>query len=59
MQVEALSSVELRSIPLSSLQGYVFPGGKTFVFKKARVSDFGDSVAFITYADPGVIVDVD
>ncbi|KAK5655523.1 hypothetical protein OQA88_5454 [Cercophora sp. LCS_1] len=58
-QVHALDSIELKQIPLSSMQNYVFPGGKAFVFKNAKFSDFGDLVSDITYADPGVIVDED
>jgi hypothetical protein len=43
---------ELTDIPLSTLQNYVFPAGKTFVFRDARFSDHQDLITNIGYADP-------
>lgn len=51
-EMENVEATQLESIPVSELQGYVFPGNKTFVFKQAKFSEFGDLVAGITYANP-------
>ncbi len=48
----ACTSTNLTDIPVSALQNFVFPGGKTFVFKDASFSNYQDLVAHITYADP-------
>ncbi|KAK3354080.1 hypothetical protein B0T25DRAFT_632340 [Lasiosphaeria hispida] len=45
-------STSFADVPLDIFRNYVFPGGKTFVFKHASFSDFQDLVAFINYADP-------
>jgi hypothetical protein len=50
--VNNFSATKLNDIPLSFTQNYVFPGGKTFVFKDVSFSDFQDLVSFISYADP-------
>jgi hypothetical protein len=42
----------LSDIPVGSAQNFVFPGGKSFAFKDAAFSAYGDLVAHITYADP-------
>ena len=42
----------LQDIPLSVVQDYVFPGGKTFAFKSVAFSDTEDLVSHITYTDP-------
>ncbi len=39
-------------IPVSDLQSFVFPGGKTFAFKDAAFSDNQDLTTHITYVDP-------
>ncbi|KAF4963458.1 hypothetical protein FSARC_8555 [Fusarium sarcochroum] len=51
-QADALVSSNLRDIPLSVLQKYIFPGGQTFTFKDVRFSDNQDLLASITYVDP-------
>jgi hypothetical protein len=42
----------VKDIPLSTIQNYVFPGGRTFIFKSVGFSDYQDLVSFISYADP-------
>lgn len=52
---DAASSVagsNFTDIPISTLQKYVFPGGKTFAFKDVQFSDNQDLYAAITYVDP-------
>jgi hypothetical protein len=49
---QGCASTTLNDIPVAVLQNFVFPGGKTFVFKDASFSDYQDLVAHITYADP-------
>lgn len=41
----------LKDIPVSVIQDFVFPGGKTFIFKEAEFSTNQDLVSYITYAD--------
>ena len=41
-----------QSFPITTIQNYVFPGGKTFTFKQAAFSDNQDLTALITYVDP-------
>jgi hypothetical protein len=50
--VAPLASQNLRDIPLSVIQDYVFPGGKTFAFKSVGFSDHQDLVSHITYTEP-------
>ncbi|MFI8997369.1 hypothetical protein [Streptomyces sp. NPDC053542] len=47
-----VTSTNLQDIPVSVVQNFVFPGGRTFAFKSAQFSDFGDLVSHITYTDP-------
>ena len=35
--------------PISAIQNFVFPGGKSFVFKSVGFSAFQDLVSFISY----------
>ncbi|KAK3379572.1 hypothetical protein B0T24DRAFT_717113 [Lasiosphaeria ovina] len=52
---EALSritSTNFVDIPVTQLQNFVFPGGRTFAFKKAAFSKNQDLVSLITYTDP-------
>ncbi|KAH7353146.1 hypothetical protein BKA66DRAFT_575495 [Pyrenochaeta sp. MPI-SDFR-AT-0127] len=46
-----VGSSGLTDIPVSTLQKYVFPGGKSFIFKDARFSNNQDLFASISYAD--------
>ncbi|KAF3400011.1 hypothetical protein F1880_008054 [Penicillium rolfsii] len=48
-QLKALTSIQLGTIPVSAMQGFVFPGGNTFIFNKAVFSEYQDLLAFITY----------
>ncbi|HEY0014829.1 MAG TPA: hypothetical protein VGC13_00865 [Longimicrobium sp.] len=48
----AMAATSLQDIPLSVFQNFVFPGGKTFMFKDVAFSDNQDLVAHITYANP-------
>lgn len=50
--VAPLASQNMRDIPLSVIQDYVFPGGKTFAFKSVGFSDHQDLVSKITYTEP-------
>ena len=43
---------QLQDMPISTIQDYVFPGGKTFIFKSVQFSDYQDLVSSISYADP-------
>lgn len=43
---------DLGELPVSVIQGFVFPGGKTFTFTKATFSPHGDLMAFINYVEP-------
>ncbi|WP_037570200.1 hypothetical protein [Phaeacidiphilus oryzae] len=47
-----VTSTGLTDIPVSVTQDFVFPGGRTFAFKSAAFSDFGDLASHITYTDP-------
>lgn len=46
------TSPDFEPVRLAVVQDYVFPGGKTFVFKSVGFSDNQDLVAHISYADP-------
>ncbi|CEJ59902.1 hypothetical protein PMG11_08502 [Penicillium brasilianum] len=48
-QLTQLQSIKLETIPVSAMQGFVFPGGNTFTFKHAEFSEHQDLVAFIKY----------
>ncbi|KAK5047761.1 hypothetical protein LTR84_006426 [Exophiala bonariae] len=50
--VKQPTSISLTSIPLSVAPSYVFPGGKSFLFKNVQFSENQDLVACIAYADP-------
>jgi hypothetical protein len=50
--VRGFAGTQLQDIPLSVLQDFVFPGGKTFAFKSVAFSDFADLTSEITYTDP-------
>jgi len=47
-----LAETNLTDIPVGIVQDFVFPGGKTFVFKDGIFSNNQDLVAHISYADP-------
>ena len=47
--VRGFTSTSLEDMPLSVVQDYVFPGGKTFAYKSVGFSDFGDLASHITY----------
>jgi hypothetical protein len=51
-QTANLISPDFRDIPLTLVQDFVFPGGRTFAFKNIAFSDYQDLVSHITYADP-------
>lgn len=48
-QLQQLQSIKLGTIPISAMQGFVFPGGNTFAFKHAEFSNHQDLIAFIRY----------
>jgi hypothetical protein len=50
--VQAFAGSQLQDMPISTIQNYVFPGGKTFIFKSVGFSDYQDLVSYISYADP-------
>lgn len=43
---------DLKSIPISNLRSFVFPGGRTFTFTDVTFSAFQDLISGITYAEP-------
>jgi hypothetical protein len=45
-------STDLKDIPVSVVQNFVFPGGKTFAFSNGAFSEYGDLASHITYAGP-------
>jgi hypothetical protein len=47
-----VTETKLTDIPVGIVQDFVFPGGKTFVFKDGLFSDNQDLIAHISYADP-------
>jgi hypothetical protein len=47
--VRGFTSTSLEDMPLSVVQDYVFPGGKTFAYKSVGFSDYGDLASHITY----------
>ncbi|KAK3380943.1 hypothetical protein B0H63DRAFT_510896 [Podospora didyma] len=50
--ISSLTETGFVDIPVSKLQKFVFPGGRTFAFKRAAFSNNQDLVSLITYADP-------
>jgi hypothetical protein len=47
-----IAHTRLQHLPVSTIQKFVFPGGKAFTFKSVAFSDNQDLVCDITYADP-------
>ncbi len=47
--VRGFTSTSLEDMPLSVVQDYVFPGGKTFAYKSVGFSDYGVLASHITY----------
>jgi hypothetical protein len=47
-----IASIYFNDIPASSVQQFVFPGGKTFAFKDVVFSDNQDLVSHISYVQP-------
>ena len=45
-------STKLTDVPVGIAQSFVFPGGKSLVFKDVAFSWYGDLIAHFTYADP-------
>ena len=50
--VQNFTSPRIQDIPVAIIQDFVFPGGRTFVFKDGRFSANQDLVSHIQYADP-------
>jgi hypothetical protein len=50
--VRGMTATTLRDLPLSIVQDYVFPGGKTFAYKSVAFSGSADLAAHITYTEP-------
>lgn len=50
--LRAVISPNLKAMPVTAAQNFVFPGGRTFAFKSAGFSDYGDLISRITYTDP-------
>ncbi|KAL9043612.1 MAG: hypothetical protein Q9214_003206 [Letrouitia sp. 1 TL-2023] len=46
------ASTTFQSFPIAVVQNFVFPGGRTFLFKNMAFSNNQDLTAAITYADP-------
>ena len=49
---QGMAALSFEDVPVSVMQGFVFPGGKTFIFKDAMFSDNQDLISHITYIDP-------
>jgi hypothetical protein len=49
---QSLAGTSLQSIPVSMLDGFIFPGGKTFTYSDVSFSEYQDLVSHITYVDP-------
>ncbi|KAB8239009.1 uncharacterized protein BDW43DRAFT_305895 [Aspergillus alliaceus] len=47
-----IAAYQLKVIPTSIIQDYVFPGGKVFIFKDPCFSEHQDLLASISYSDP-------
>lgn len=50
--VRGFVATDLQDLPLSVVQDFVFPGGRTFAFKSVGFSDYADLTSHITYTDP-------
>ena len=50
--IRNVTSTDLRDIPVSVVQNFVFPGGRTFAFKSVAFSEYQDLASHITYTDP-------
>jgi len=50
--LRGLKNTELKNIPVSIVQNFVFPGGKVFAFKDVQFSNNQDLICHITYLDP-------
>ena len=51
----SVSQTSLSDFPMSKLQAFIFPGGRTFAFSNFNFSDHGDLTAAINYVDPTMI----
>jgi hypothetical protein len=49
---QGFTAMSFTDVPVSVMQGFVFPGGKTFTFKDAMFSDNQDLISHIHYVDP-------
>jgi hypothetical protein len=49
---QKVTLTNLRSIPASAVQNFIFPGGATFSFADVTFSDNQDLVSHITYTEP-------
>ena len=50
-KIREFTASRLQDMPISAVQNYVFPGGKTFLYKNVGFSDYQDLVAMISYKD--------
>jgi hypothetical protein len=50
--IRVVTATRLKDLPLSVVQDYVFPGGKTFAYKSVAFSDSADLASHITYTEP-------
>ncbi len=50
--LKSFDELRVDSIPLSTAQQFVFPGGKTFTFKDVSFSNYQDLVSYIVYTEP-------
>jgi hypothetical protein len=49
---DSIKAHVMQEIPVSDVSRFIFPAGRTFVFKEAAFSKYQDLVCSITYADP-------
>ncbi|BDT90369.1 MULTISPECIES: hypothetical protein [Nocardia] len=51
--LKCIAPCNLKALPVSIVDNFVFPGGKTFTYKNVNFSDHQDLVSHITYTQPG------
>lgn len=56
--LQGMVGTMLNTLPFTTVQYYVFPGGRTFSYKSAGFSATGDLTSHILYADPDQVAPV-
>lgn len=50
--IKGMTNSSLKDLPVSTIENFVFPGGKTFTYSDVQFSDNQDLVSRINYVDP-------